>query len=558
MSQLHVQQIRGYLDKEIARHIDLSDVASAPSDQKESASLTRSLAAFAVMHLADTTPEVAGASVTDGTGDNGLDAVFHDRTEKTLIIVQSKWHGDGRGSIERGDGQKLITGVHDLVNTSFDRFNDKLRLRSSEVEGAIFDAQTRILVVLIHSGQDALAKEVSRDLDDFLREMNDPTDTVACRIMDQRAVHGLIAEGVKGLPIDLEVALSEWGQVKDPFGAVYGYVQAADVAAWWDRFYPRLFAPNLRLFLGNTDVNNGILETIKTAPDHFWYYNNGITALCHEVSKKPIGGASRDHGIFECKGVTVVNGAQTVGAIAMAAASHPTEVAKARVLIRFISLKDAPSNLASLITQYTNTQNRIERRDFVALDPEQDRLKTEIQLDGVEYVFKSGDRVPSGKDGFDLAEASVALACSQADVTLAVQAKREIGKLWEDISEAPYKALFNPNLNGRHLWHLVRVLREIEVTLDGQKQRLLGRNRLYAVHGNRFVSWLVMQALPADAEAPEVSATTLRCVEATVDNGNTLFPDVYLASLFKNASKCKRLAEAVQVSLNRRGDCASR
>ena len=546
MSQLHVQQIRGYLDKEIAKHIDLTDVASAQADQKDVTALTRSLAAFAIMHLADTTAEIAGASVTDGTGDNGLDAVFHDRNEKTLIVVQSKWHGDGRGSIERGDCQKMIVGVRDLVNTSFDRFNEKLKRRASEIEDAVFDAQTRILVVLIHTGQDALATEVSRDLDDFLKEMNDPTDTVACRVMDQRAVHGLIADGVKGLPIDLEVALSEWGQLKEPYGAVYGYVQATDVAAWWDRFYPRLFAPNLRLFLGNTDVNNGILETIKKTPDHFWYYNNGITALCHEVNKKPIGGASREHGIFECKGVTVVNGAQTVGAISMAAASHPTEVTKAKVLIRFISLKDAPSNLAALVTQFTNTQNRIERRDFVALDPEQDRLKTEIQLDGVDYVFKSGDRVPPGKDGFDLAEASVALACAQADVTLAVQAKREIGKLWEDISKAPYKALFNPSLNGRRLWDLVRILRKIEAALDSQKKTLIGRDRLYAVHGNRFVSWLAMQALPSDVANADIKAITLSSLASTVANGNSLFPDVYLASLFKNASKCKQLAEAVK------------
>ncbi len=546
MSKLHVQQIRGYLEKEIAFHIDLSDISSAPSDQKDTATLTRALAAFAIMHLADTTPDVAGASVTDGTGDNGIDAVFFDRNEKTLIVVQSKWHGDGRGSIERGDCQKFITGIRDLVDINFDRFNSKLKMRSGEVEDAVFDAQTRILVVLIHTGQDPLAFEVSRDIDEFVQKMNDPTDTVTLRVMDQRIVHGLIAQGAKGLPIDLEVALSEWGLIKEPYSAVYGYVHAVDVAAWWDRFYPRLFAPNLRLFLGNTEVNNGILETIKNAPDKFWYYNNGITALCQEINKKPIGGTSREHGLFECEGVTVVNGAQTVGAISAAAASHSTQIMEAKVLIRFISLKDAPDNFASLITQYTNTQNRIERRDFVALDPEQDRLKTELQLDGVDYVFKSGDRVQPGRDGFDLPEASVALACSQSDVTLAVQAKREISKLWEDISKAPYKALFNQSLNGRRLWQLVQVLRKIDSALAIQKKELIGRSRLYAVHGNRFVAWLVLQDIPVDPTRFNPDTATLQCLEATIEEGNALFPDVYLASLFKNATKCRQLAECIR------------
>jgi hypothetical protein len=245
--------------------------------------------------------------------------------------------------------------------------------------------------------------------------------------------------------------------------------------------------------------------------------------------------------------VAIVNGAQTVGAIATAAATHPDEVSKARVLIRFISLENAPENLSTLITQFTNTQNRIERRDFVGLDPEQQRLKTELQLDGIDYVFKSGDQVAAGRQGFDVAEASVALACGQSDVGLAVQAKREIGKLWEDINKAPYKMLFNSGLNGRNLWQAVKKLRSVDAALEIQQRTMTGRDRSYAIHGNRFTAWLAMQAwsnagddLPADA-----NDYVLRCLKAVISKGNQLYPDVYLASLFKNASKCKTLAEAI-------------
>ena len=36
----------------------------------------------------------------------------------------------------------------------------------------------------------------------------------------------------------------------------------------------------------------------------------------------------------------------------------------------------------------TNTQNRIEKRDFVSLDPLQDKLKTELAILGVDYHIK--------------------------------------------------------------------------------------------------------------------------------------------------------------------------
>src|SRR5207249_3032573 len=125
--------------------------------------------------------------------------------------------------------------------------------------------------------------------------------------------------------------------------------------------------------------------------------------------------------------------------IAAANVTHPEEVARARVQIRFISLDDCPEDFATSVTRYTNTQNRIERRDFVALDVQQERIRTELQIEGIEYVYKSGDICPPTRTGFDLTEATVALACSQADIALAVQAKREIGKLWEDLEKAPYK-----------------------------------------------------------------------------------------------------------------------
>jgi hypothetical protein len=299
------------------------------------------------------------------------------------------------------------------------------------------------------------------------------------------------------------------------------------------------------MFLGQTDVNISILETIKNNPDLFWYYNNGITALCTSLSKKPIGGVSREMGIFECKGVCIVNGAQTVGCIAGAASSQLENLKQVKVLIRFISLENTSPDLGSHITQFTNTQNRIERRDFVALDPEQERLRTELQIDGVEYAYKSGDSIAPGRQGFDLPEAAIALACSQADVGLAVQAKREIGKLWEDINKTPYKTLFNKSLNGVKLWHLVQLLRIIESSLITEQKGRSGRNRSVAVHGNRFIAWLVYRKMGqvSPINSSEVQKATTEVLDSVTQKVNELYPDVYLASLFKNLSKCKLVGD---------------
>jgi hypothetical protein len=555
VSQLHVNQIKTFLQKTFDGLVDVADYAAKPATQRESAFLTRSLAAFAVMHLADTASDAAAAAVTDGGQDNGIDAIHYDSTDRSLYLVQSKWRSDGTGSVERGDIQKFITGFRDLVNARFDRFNSKIQSKQAVVQDALNDAKTRIVVVLIYTGQDPLAEEPKRDLDDLIAEINDPTELMVLRVLRQVNVHSVIATGVGGAPIDFEVVLSDWGQTREPFKSFYGQVSAADVAGWYDAFNPRLFAPNLRMFLGATDVNDAIQETLRNEPENFWYFNNGITALCTSITKKPIGGGSRDSGTFECKGVSIVNGAQTVGSIAHAHSKNAHEVARARVQIRFISLEECPDTFGTSITRYTNTQNRIERRDFLALDPEQERLRTELRIEGIEYVYKSGDVHPAGRPGFDVTEATVARACCQADVSLSVQAKREIGRLWENIDRAPYKVLFNPSVSSVHLWNSVRVLRKIDEVLQNEHRLRSGRDAMFAVHGNRLITWRVMQSMrdripdSQDGLTPDIlvsaEAMTKQVLDQVIAATDNRFPDSYLASTFKNLSRCREIADAL-------------
>ena len=237
-------------------------------------------------------------------------------------------------------------------------------------------------------------------------------------------------------------------------------MSAADVARWFEQHQNKLFAPKIRMFLGSTEVNTTIVDTLLSSPRAFWCFNNGIRALCRIVKKNPIGGATRETGIFECYGLHVVNGAQRVGAIADAAMKKPDAVANACVPFRIISLEHCPSDFDKKVTRYNNTQNRIDRRDFVALDIDQERIRGELLLEGVTYIYKSGETLTPSDKGFGLEEATVARACLQPDASLAVQAKREIGKLWEEIEKAPYKTLFNPSVSGPSIWRAVQIVRK--------------------------------------------------------------------------------------------------
>jgi hypothetical protein len=108
--------------------------------------------------------------------------------------------------------------------------------------------------------------------------------------------------------------MSEWGQVQDPYEAFYGQMKLSDVAEWAGHG-KTLFDRNLRFYRGSTEVNDAMERTISDASERFWYFNNGITILCQSVKKALLNGVDRAWGVFRCNGVSVVNGAQTVGAI---------------------------------------------------------------------------------------------------------------------------------------------------------------------------------------------------------------------------------------------------
>lgn len=554
MSIIHVRQIEAKLKSIFQDLIDLSDYEKKPQADKDSAFLTRALAAFTIHAIADVEAERAAICVTDGFNDNGIDAIYFDDREKVLFLVQTKWKHDGSGSIERGDALKFITGAKDLINAEFDRFNDKVKKRSTEILDAISLANTKIILLLAYTGQGSLGQDIERDFNDFLRDMNDPSDVVELRVLKQVDLHGIVASGALGAPINFDVIMRDWGQIRDPFPSYYGRVSATDVAAWMDKYHPRIFSLNIRSFLSATEINQGIVETLLSEPENFWYFNNGLTALCETIKKKPIGGITHDSGVFECTNVSIVNGAQTVGAIATAYAKSPEKLTKATVMVRFISLENCPDDFAARVTRTTNTQNRIESRDFISLDPEQERLRTELQLDGVEYVYKAGYNIRDTKTGFDLTEATVALACSHSESTYSVQAKGKISGLWEDVSKAPYKALFNPSVSSVRLWRLVQIYREIENQLKSERRQ--GREAMLPVHGNRFLARQVFKNLPINnLDDPRTDFThilglipdvTSRSVKLTMYAINEKYPDSYLANLFKNREKCQNVEDLVE------------
>lgn len=548
MSGLHLRRVETTLQRLFDGKIDLADCRHKGKEAAESAFRTRALAAYVVLNSASVGIDVAAHSLVDGYGDNGVDAIHYDEPGRTLWVVQSKWIESGEGCPGMDDSLKFAAGARDLLNGRFDRFNSKIRAKEPEIASALSDVKVKVGLVFAYTGSANVDQVVKRPLDDLLEDLNAPADTSTLAWMGLNELYRAISQLPQGEPVSFELGLAEWGQVAGPYKAFYGTAVAEALGQLWEKYGARLLHSNIRKFLGDTDVNDAIQGTLRTRPCDFWYFNNGITFLCGSLNKTLVG-THKEFGSFRCENVALVNGAQSLGSIGRIYGENPGLLAEAKVSVRLVSLEGCPEGYGIELTRATNTQNRVERRDFVSLDPTQERLKHEFWLEGKLYSYQAGEAFAASDRGCGLEEATVALACASGNLEYAVAAKKEIGRLWADIHNSPYTDLFRPDLQATELWNSVQVMRRVDSVLKTAHAVLQDdRRRLYAVHGNRFILFEVFEHLAWNlATATGDLTRTLQRAAAIADKvfeascraADEIYPEAVIGRLFYNYKKCK-------------------
>jgi hypothetical protein len=149
----------------------------------------------------------------------------------------------------------------------------------------------------------------------------------------------------------------------------------------------RLFARNVRGFLGDTQINRNMKETLHKEPEFFWYYNNGVTIVCDSAEQVSHSGSK----VLRLVNPQIINGQQTTRTLHECVGKS----SKATVLVRVISVPrdsdpDAQrfENLVSRIVAATNWQNAIRASDLMANDRRQIELERNLRKLDYQYLSK--------------------------------------------------------------------------------------------------------------------------------------------------------------------------
>lgn len=550
-NNINMRRLQTRIEELFYSKIDMNDFPDESACHFE----TRALAAFALLMVSGLEINQACLQITDGYRDMGIDAIYLDEIQKKLFIVQSKWRREGVGAATQDEIANFAQGIKRILEEDLEGANSKILAKSMDIDTALTKMDYQIHAIFVHTGNQKADRYVLRPISTLIDETNDDISTILLfSEFNFKDVYMFLANGQEQDEIDIDdVILSNWGSISEPFTSYYGTISAATIGEWYKRHGNSLFAKNIRFYKGNTDVNEGMKKVLLSEPEKFFYYNNGIKVLCKSIHRKAKDSTTNATGLFALEGVSLVNGAQTTGTIGEIFLENPEQVAKAFVMIQIIDLSNVEPQIATQITRLSNTQNRIESKDFVALDAEQERLRVELMFAHYTYLYKSGDQITNMDKQVAFDEAIVALACLHPDISYAVLAKSNVGVLSEDIDKAPYKALINASTNSYAMLNAVLCMRVVENYLQTKKETAANsRERLVCIHGNRFILHFILRKMQENKQfmlavmekeliEQEVNSCIENLVLKTTQYMDSLFPESYPANIFKNATKCKRI-----------------
>jgi len=533
MSLINNNRIKTHIAAAIQEHLDTSDCG-----KDENKILSRALASIYISSISGLSYKDSAKYVTDGGEDQGIDGCYYDANKNRLHLVQTKWSSAATKTIDAGSIHKFVAGTYLLLDLKWSEFNERFKKISAEIEAGLSN-DPQIVLVVVYNSDSQISGHVKKILDKFLSDNNsDEQDVVTYSVFGLSKLVRAVQAAKSGARTDVELGLLEWGETKEPFYAITGKVCCADVAEWHKDHGELLFSENIRYTLSSSEINQRIAETLVERPTEFWYLNNGITAIADSIVRKPVGlGEQRESSLWNVGNLKIVNGAQTTSAIASAYKTNSGQLRKAYVQIKVISLAKAPLDIASQITTATNTQNRVEPRDFLALDSIQDGLAEAFKKIGVQYCYRRGEVIKDAANGLEVQELALALATCSSNMSDVVMAKRNVGLLTDP--NGHYPKIFSTNLDVSKCWAQVKQLRMAQSIVLELAGILTGRDRQIAVHANRFIE---NQLITRHSDSIDLS--TAKGVLNRLSNVIDIhFKDSYLAVLFKNAKKCEVLGK---------------
>lgn len=526
-------------------------------EDKPKKQISRAFSAFVLQQKFDLDVVTATKAVVDDYEDHGLDAIYYHEADQTLYLVQSKMKVDAQFTL--GEAQAFIEGIKLLLNKQFNRFNQNVQNLQAQIETALDECEhIQLLIAYTGSGitmqaQNYLQPAIQELIDEGEEQIEPGYQEFTATDVEQalRSEHAVDT-------VNERVAIYKFRVQEQPRKVVFGIAKLTDLIALHTTYDRKLYEKNIRYFIGSgrRGVNKAIKDTLLHEPENFIYLNNGITLDGNAVKAK---GNIRGHTGSKhvaVDGLSVVNGAQTIASAAQFMRENlDADISQAQVMVTIINTGNDAFH--KQVTKARNLQNPVDLANFAALDDTQERLRQEMKMFGVEYLYRPQQSAAAGIRSITIETLAKALACMQADVRVPYQLKAEPSRFINQES-VEYQAIFNPDLQGVMVINAVNIYLAIQALCTAAERSSPSPEKLVYRHFTYCITTLLMAQFKNTITAVEITEQEAfeRLISRAFDELRQKFSDSFRTlafgsaphAYFKRLSDTARLMQTVWVS----------
>ncbi len=321
-------------------------------------------------------------NMCDGKGDLGIDYVHNKDGE--WIMFQSKYKG--QGSSVSPDEISGFFDIHSKITDSsyFDKHANNV------LKDLLSDYNEENIVQFVFITNSKISTRIEDDFNKFKRDAEKKYEHITYElkgISDLKRDYKVVTSEIESITEEIKIGIESIMDVfigdkrnayldlssmidKDlKYQSVLCTIRGTTLRGLWQQHKSRLFNYNIRGYLGENAINKKMKETIEKEPDKFYFYNNGISAICTDLKPEFVNSELRN---FVCKNFSIINGAQTTTTIGRF--KDENKLRDVRILLKITKAEDykKEKGLNKKIITYNNSQTIIKASDF--------RSNDEIQL----------------------------------------------------------------------------------------------------------------------------------------------------------------------------------
>lgn len=446
--------------------------------------------------------ENAVDALCGGPGDRHVDGLFFDDDSKKVVIVQGKFRKQlMKRSEDRDKVLDFFRLAPTLISADTNSFKEFLETCSPVVSNRLRTARERLLrrsydLELVYATLGKFTPTTHREVSRLLRPVR---RKAFFELFDGNRITWLLKEYLDGVAppvptIDFPLEGSNGGIQSS--GHAQRLDRDLDIESWvfsmegdaigtlLEKADVRIFARNIRGFLGSTKINEGMKQTLSNRPHYFWYFNNGITILCTGAKLT----SERGREFLRVENAQIINGQQTTRVLN----ESPRGARKASVLVRVISVRGLHEGarspqfdaLLSQIVEATNSQNTIKPSDLRSNDRRQIEIERRLRRHRYHYLrkrmTKSEARRRAGLQYHILKKDDLAKAVATCKFDLVVLREGK-ERLFEDY----YDKIFAPRTSTTYYLSTYWMMRMVNSKARGSSERA-------------YAKWLVLHWIWGD------------------------------------------------------------